>query len=234
MRRWLLGIAVTVLLVTGCAGPHVPDPSSEESAAVPAGAGAGAAGAAGGEQQRQTVRIAAVGDSITHGRSPEFAAGALSERSWIPHAVGGGVELVGGWARGGATTAEMLDHVTPVDADVLVILAGTNDVLQGVTDSGHGRSLTNIRAIARTVGAQNVVLSAIPPLNRRPAAAAAFNDSLRELAQNAGWHWVDGPAPLRDGTRFLPEMTHDGIHPTPEGADTLGKVLRGAVLDAAD
>ncbi|MFC7406007.1 SGNH/GDSL hydrolase family protein [Georgenia alba] len=235
MRRTLAGILL--LIVLGLSACATPDGAERAAGGAAGDGGAAAAGperpGAAHDPQPHTVRMAAVGDSITEARSPDFAAGDLNDLTWVSHAVGDDLELAGGWARGGATTAEMAAHVTPVDADVLVVLGGTNDVWQGLTADGHAETLANIRRVVDTVGADEVVLSAIPPLDRMPAAAAALNTSLEDLAHDSGWHWVDAPAPLREDDRFVPGLARDGVHPTREGAELLGAELRRAALEAA-
>lgn len=176
------------------------------------------------------TRLAVVGDSITEADSPDFEGGDLGAESWVYHAVGEDLVLVGGWARWGATTSQMAAAVEPVDADVLVILAGTNDVGSGAT---HESTLANLREIAGTVGAPQVVLSAVPPIDAAPALATDLNAALEDLARQEGWAWVDAPAELRDGERFAAGMASDGLHPTRRGARVLGGSIREAVLDAA-
>ncbi|GAA4432814.1 hypothetical protein GCM10023169_38990 [Georgenia halophila] len=177
-----------------------------------------------------TIRLAAVGDSITEADSPDFAAGQLGAESWVSYVVGDHVTLVGGWAQWGSTTAQMAAAVEPVDADVLVIMAGTNDVGPG---EGHEPTVANIRDIADTVGAPEVVLSAVPPIDRAPELATGLNTALEDLAADAGWHWVATPAALREGERFADGMSSDGVHPTRRGAEVLGGRIRAAVLEAA-
>jgi lysophospholipase L1-like esterase len=123
-----------------------------------------------------------------------------------------------------ATAAE------PVEADVLVILAGTNDVGAGAT---RASTLENLREIAAAVGAPEVVISAVPPIDAAPALATELNVALEGLAREEGWGWVDAPAGLRDGERFADGMTSDGLHPTEAGARVLGDAIGEAVRDVA-
>ncbi len=204
---------VLALLAAGCASPD--------------GGGTGATPDPGAE----AIRLAAVGDSITEADSPDFAAGQVGEESWVRYVVGEDVALVGGWARWGATTAEMADHAEPEDADVLVVLAGTNDL--GHTP--HATTTDHIRDVVGTVGADDVVLASVPPLDHSPQAAAELNASLEELADAEDWQWVDAAAEVRTAEgRFADGMTSDGVHPTRDGARALGGAIREAVLDVAD
>jgi lysophospholipase L1-like esterase len=175
------------------------------------------------------VRLAAVGDSITQADG-DVPQGVLGPASWLSTAVGGEVVFAGGWARAGATTADVLAAVGPVDADVLVVLAGTNDPGRGLT---AGETADNVRGIAERVGADAVVLSSVPPRDADPAVAVATNTALRELADGEGWLFADAAAGVRTGDRYAAGMTTDGLHPSAEGAAVIGAALREAVLRAA-
>lgn len=172
------------------------------------------------------IELAAIGDSITEADSPNFASGELGDESWVTHAVTEHLSFVGGWARWGATTDMMADEVEPIEADVLVILAGTND---GGLDSSN--TATNVREIVDTAGVGRVIISAIPPLDWSPSTATSTNRNLRALADREGWEWVDAPAGLREGGSFKPGMASDGVHPTAEGAAVIGHAVREAVLE---
>ena len=112
------------------------------SAAIALLAGCSAPGAA--ERPRPTeasadrpdaatdVTFAAVGDSITVADSPDFMGGDLGDGSWATYVEGAGFGFAGGWAEWGATTGRMAEQVASYDADVLVVLAGTNDVAFGI------------------------------------------------------------------------------------------------------
>ena len=111
----------------------------------------------------QNVTFAAVGDSLTEADSPNFAAGRIGEQSWILHAEAAGLDFAGGWARWGAPTSLMAANVRPVDADVLVVLAGTNDVARGVP---FAETAANIASIVAAAGPERVVVSAVLPVGR--------------------------------------------------------------------
>jgi lysophospholipase L1-like esterase len=173
--------------------------------------------------------FAAVGDSITDADSPDFAAGDLGDASWTRYVVDDGFAFAGGWAEWGATTAMMAESVGPVDADVLVVLAGTNDVAFGIPFED---SAANLDRIVEVVGIDDVVVVSIPPMDALPAGAEAYNDRLHELATDQGWRWVEASAGLRtaDG-RFADGMSLDGLHPSVEGARVLGEAIASALRE---
>jgi lysophospholipase L1-like esterase len=174
------------------------------------------------------VALAVVGDSISEADSDDFSAGVLGQGSWVSHAIGDGVRFAGGWAVSGALTSQMARGARPVDADVLVVLAGTNDVASGLPFESCA---VNLRSIVGTVGAPRVVVSSIPPIDVAPSFATTFNERLRALAEEAGWEFVDAMVGIRDGDGcFAPRMSFDGVHPTVEAARVIGGAIRAHVV----
>ncbi len=176
------------------------------------------------------VALVVVGDSLTAGSEPMADGEVRGEGSWVPAALGEPLVLAGGWAVPGATTADMRRAVEPVPGDVLVLMAGTNDVAAA---RDWAASRDDLLAVARTVRVEEVVVSAIPPFDPHPEAAVGFNERLRQVADEQGWTFVDpwGPAG-RDGT-WAEGASADGVHPTPEVAGEAGRALRDAVLARA-
>lgn len=210
MRRAVHVVLATALcLVLGACGP----PDTEEAATPEPRVGA--------------IRLAVVGDSITDADSPDLAGGMPGPTSWVSYAVGQEIELIGGWARWGATTADMAAAVqAPFDADVLVILAGTNDA--GWTpceDIGE-----HLIQVVTGAAVEEVVLSAVPPLDAVPESAADLNVCLEALAERQHWTWVDAAAGLRENGTFAEGMSTDGVHPSEAGARVIGEAIAAAVL----
>jgi lysophospholipase L1-like esterase len=174
--------------------------------------------------------IAVVGDSLTAGGSLDFSGGEYDRSTWVTQVLDDDIVLSGGWAIGGATTASMRAAVEPVDPDVLVIMAGTNDIGTGVPFQA---SKDNMDAIVRIVGGSHVIISAIPPYNPSPAAADDYNTNMAVYASSMGWTWVDPTADLRSGSVYKDGMSVDGVHPTAEGQTAMAEVLKNAIEDAA-
>lgn len=181
------------------------------------------------EPETGAIRMAAVGDSITDGDSLDLAGGVPGPLSWVSYAIGPGIEFVGGWAEWGATTERMAAAVRqPLDADVLVILAGTNDV-GWIPHEQIGRHLTQV---ADAAAVDSVVLSSVPPNDYALGRTAELNEYLARLAAHEDWIWVDAAAGLRDGDRYAEGMSSDGVHPSEEGARVIGAAIGAAILDA--
>jgi lysophospholipase L1-like esterase len=192
----------------------------------------GAAGPAGDPTTPpQHLRVVVVGDSITEMDSPNFEAGVIGPNSWASYVQDSDATVVGGWAHAGATTADMLaalDATSPLEADVLVIMAGNNDVDQHLSTA---EILDSLKQIAGMVQADRVVLSTLAPEDASVASAIQeVNSELPALAQEQGWQLVDPMQDVRDGEEhYLPGMTDDGVHPSSPAAGIVGRALHGAL-----
>ncbi|MFW3172817.1 SGNH/GDSL hydrolase family protein [Geodermatophilus sp. CPCC 206100] len=220
----LLAVLLAVLVACGTPG------ASGESEASPAGTGGSEPPA---PAPPEPVGFAVVGDSITAGTTaPVEGTRADGAGSWIPAAAVPPLAFRGGWAVPGATTADMRAEVGPVDAEVLVVMGGTNDLQLGIP---WEQSRADLVSAVGTAGVGAVVLSGIPPLDRAPQAALDHNGALRQLAGEQGWTFVDPWTESRtpQGT-WVPGASGDGVHPTQQVADLVGGRLRAAVLDRAD
>jgi lysophospholipase L1-like esterase len=180
-----------------------------------------------------TTRVLAVGDSITEADSADFDDGDVGAGSWAAYAGGEGVVVLGGWAHGGATSQDMVDGVTAdptvsgARPDVLVLMAGNNDVDAGIP---FAVTADNLVAIAGLVQADRVVLSSIAPEDEVADEVADFNARLPALAEREGWRLVDPMAGVSDGRGgYLPSMSEDGVHPTASGARLIGSALHPAL-----
>jgi lysophospholipase L1-like esterase len=177
-----------------------------------------------------TVTVVVVGDSITSMDSPDFDDGDIGPGSWAAYADGQGVRILGGWAHSGATTADMLGGLATraLDADVLVLLAGNNDIDHDVSAPAIEAQLEQI---AGKVHAHRVVLSTVAPEDAVAAAVEDLNSRLPALARAQGWQMVDPMSAISDGHgHYLPGMTRDGVHPTPPAARRIGETLHRALV----
>jgi lysophospholipase L1-like esterase len=152
--------------------------------------------------------FAVIGDSISTRASREGVD--MSSGSWTTYASQLGAEFVAeGWAESGAKLLEMHANVTPITADVLVVLAGTNDLDGELTVDNR---LWLVSDIVKKAGAERVILSAVPPLDRDPAASTEWKTLRTE-----------------QGT-YVAGYTPDGMHPTAPAAVVAGEALRVAIV----
>ncbi|THG30811.1 SGNH/GDSL hydrolase family protein [Naasia lichenicola] len=193
----VVGLALALILV-GCKVPvDAPAPTSPAPSSA------------------AQVRFAAVGDSLTAGTvMPGVLVDPPAEVSWVYYAdASDSAIFVGGWAHAGSTSTMQAANVTPVDADVLIIESGTNDVLQGID---FAQQTADMDAIASTIRAPSVLVLAIPPLESLAdsGAVTTTNVELEQLAFARGWDFLDPWKAYRLGERWSPGTSDDGIHPT--------------------
>ena len=172
----------------------------------------------------------AIGDSLTSGLGPGASLEVPGATSWLNGETAPLLQRVGGWAYPGRITEEMRAAAVPTDADVLVLLAGTNDL---VRDVPWERTAENLRAVAGTVGARQTLLVAIVPLDEMPDERQAFNARLTALAADSGWRFVDPWTSLGASGRWSPGASVDAVHPTPGSAVVAGREIAQAAWRAA-
>jgi lysophospholipase L1-like esterase len=185
---------------------------------------------------KRDLTVAAYGDSITAWIDRNNVA-VLS--TW-PNHLGAGVrfEPAQGWAKGGAKIAEMVENVTPVSADVLIIAAGTNDEGDRWGTPMEDR-LAGIDQIVTKSGAKRVILDAVPPRNStgalggNPVWATDWNAQLKALAAARGWDFFDPWSFLRaaDG-QYVAGTTVEGVHPTAASQLAAAAAITAYLLDA--
>ena len=177
------------------------------------------------------ITFAVAGDSLTAWDNQSFPepTGELDPITWTHWVIADGLELAGGYARGFATAGDVADAMVAVDADVLVVMVGTNDT--GVTDTDA--VLASIDDIVDTAGARAVVISAIPPDDGYADDALAFNAALSTFAGERGWTFVDPWDDMRVDGRWDVGLSEDGIHPTADAAKDAATALGRAIRDAA-
>lgn len=135
----------------------------------------------------------------------------------------------------GQTTAQVLarfkSDVVGRGYTLVIILCGTNDILQNTPDltTELTANLKAMGQIATAAGLQ-VVLSELPPATSNGvdlnATVAVVNASIARLAQEQGYLLVDYFTPMFGH----PEYFSDGIHPNTEGYSVMEAAL-AAVLN---
>ena len=206
--------------------------------AVVIAAGTVAARSAGGLQEMPTpvassaaptptatrpVTFGVVGDSITAWAGQEAG-------SWTSYVDTAALFTEQGWAQNGAPIALMEANTPRMSADVLVILAGTNDLGGTLTAD---TKLDLIDSIVEKSEVDHILISSVPPLDMNPAWSTAWNRELEQHAAAEGYDFVDSWVNARaaDGA-FIPGHTVDGIHPTPGAAAQAAAVIGRAIVSA--
>jgi lysophospholipase L1-like esterase len=217
-RRFLPALILSAAFVgiSGCAS--TPPPVSDKvQAAYEAGKSL--------QTAAPIIRVAAVGDSTTEGSAPDFNHGITGPLSW-PNSLPAGLGFVGGWAKGGASTQLIRDSASHVDADVLVVMAGTNDA----RFIPFQESDANLKTIVDKVGVKRVIVSTIAPHDPDPVVASAYNRQLEPFVRTQGWEYVDAWAGVRtDTNQYAPGLSQDGIHPSQEAVNIIAQAIAGAI-----
>lgn len=146
------------------------------------------------------------------------------------------LHAVGGYAHSGYRADQVLAEIGPVpQARVLVVEVGTNDVNQAVP---LDRTIANVDAIVRKVGAARVLVVAGPPSDwtwsrwgaDRRSGQIVLTDALHADADANGWGFVDPFRAIRaaDGA-YVAGTTPDGIHPTGEANRGVAAAMAEAI-----
>ena len=169
-----------------------------------------------GLPKKDERRVVFMGDSITEEWSnlyPEY----FTEKGYINRGIGG------------QTTPQMLIRFKPdvvdLKPEIVVILAGTNDIA-GNTGPSNAKMITdNIFSMAEIAKAyqMKVVLSSILPvyeydwareIKDPPSTIQAVNDALKQYASDQGLIYLDYFSSMVDERQGLnSDYTSDGVHP---------------------
>ena len=134
---------------------------------------------------------------------------------------------------GGQTTPQMLIRFKPdvidLEPDIVVILAGTNDIAGNTGPSNVKMITDNIFSMAELARAHQikVVLSSILPvfeyewakeIKDAPATIDSVNDELKKYINDHGLVYLDYFSSMVDERKGLnKDYTYDGVHPNQDG-----------------
>jgi lysophospholipase L1-like esterase len=213
----LLGLVLAVGgALAGCA--EVSAQGSEPSAAPTPPATAAPAPA-----DAPITSLVVVGDSLAAGEG--FDGTPQDPGSWKMF-LDDDIAVTGGWWRNGATTVNMADNLELSEGDVLVVMGGTNDIVRELPVADTESS---VRRIVQKVQTDAVILCAIPPYAKDPAAVRRINTALEQLANASGWLWVDPWELYRDGDDWTNGGSLDGMHAALPAYRSAGSVISDAI-----
>lgn len=171
------------------------------------------------------IRVAVAGDSTSS-----------QPQNWVEQLADPDIEVVALFAQGGYKSSQILTLAEACTADVAVLMPGVNDIAAGVP---FATIHENIEAIAATICAPHVLLSAIVPCNivdygvnhiNRNEQGEIFNRTLADLAAGRGWLFVDPSNQFRRlDNRFKAGTTVDGVHPTPAAYGLMAVRMAGYI-----
>ena len=179
------------------------------------------------------VKFAVLGDSISHGGASYIPAGQLSCQwqtySSVP---------IKNLARSGDTTQQMLDRfdsdVLPFKPQVLVIMAGVNDIRIGADAESVIKNLEALRdkCLANDMTPVFCTITSMNPeiMNRR--VIPLTDGDWREAREKINFwimttpYFVDVTKDLTDEFGYLrAEFTPDGLHPALRGKKIIGELI---------
>ena len=188
---------------------------------------------AAGPARAETLRLVAIGDSLTHGYGVEQGKGFVPQlQEWL-RGQGAEVEVINMGVSGDTTEGgrARLGWALADGADAVIIELGGNDLLRGIDPA---RSRANLDAMMTDLAARGipVLLAGLAaPLNYGQEFKDAFDGMYADLAKAHGAILYPNfvGALMNDGGG-LKAIQDDGIHPNAEGvalivADIGPKVL---------
>lgn len=151
----------------------------------------------------------------------------------------------------GQTTEQMLvrfrQDVVDLHPAVVVILAGTNDIAGNTGPESLAQIEGNYATMAEVARASRirVVFSSVTPENgtrpewtnytllRPPDEIVALNDWLRQYCRANDLVYLDYYSAMADAQgRMKPELTADGLHPSPAGFAVMAPLAEKAIREA--
>jgi lysophospholipase L1-like esterase len=189
---------------------------------------------------KDEIRVVFMGDSITDGWSNPQYGGFFPGKPYVNRGISG------------QTTPQMLVRFRPdvidLEPQVVVILAGTNDIAGNtgpMTLEQIEGNLTTMTELARAHGIR-VVLSSVMPVRdgvinkegerlvqtkkRPPESITALNDWIKKYAAENQLVYLDYFSALVDDQGFLKaEVTYDGLHPNAQGYIVMAPLAEKAI-----
>ncbi|MCU1205779.1 capsular biosynthesis protein [Stenotrophomonas maltophilia] len=180
-------------------------------------------------------RVVLFGDSITEGWGREGSAAFFPGKGWLNRGISG------------QTTAQMLvrfpQDVLALKPQVVVILAGTNDIAGNTGPSTQAMIEDNLHAMMELARAHGiaVVLASVLPVSEYPwmpgitpaPKVRALNTALKRYAEAKQLVYLDYYTPMANAAGGLdPQLAEDGVHPTAKGYAVMAPLAEAAIRRA--
>jgi len=194
-------------------------------------------------QQKGETRVVFLGDSITDNWDNEGYGGFFTGKSYINRGISG------------QTTPQMLIRFRPdviaFKPQVVVILAGTNDIAGNTGQTTLEAIKNNLMSIAELATANKikVVFASVLPVSdynkrsngdqiirtqqRPPEKILELNKWMKEYAAQNGYTYLDYFSALADEKGFLKaDLANDGLHPNAKGYAIMSPLAEEAIKKA--
>lgn len=195
------------------------------------------------QPQKGETRVVFLGDSITDNWSREGFGGFFPGKPYINRGISG------------QTTPQMLirmrSDVIALKPQVVVILAGTNDISGNTGPTTIEAIENNLMSIAELATANNikVIFASVLPVSdynkrangeaiirtgqRPPAKILELNSWLKDYAARNGYTYLDYFSAVVDEKGFLKEdLANDGLHPNAKGYAIMSPLAEEAIKKA--
>lgn len=189
------------------------------------------------------TRVVFFGDSITDNWSKAGYGGFFPGKPYVNRGIGG------------QTTSQMLVRfradVLALDPDVVVILAGTNDVAGNsgpISPEAVEDNLASMAELAKAHGVRVVLASILPvaddkrdgagqalvrTTDRPPATLRAINAWMSDYARRNGHVYLDYASAVGDASgAFKADLNGDGLHPNAAGYAVMAPLAEKAIAEA--
>ena len=179
------------------------------------------------------VKVAVLGDSISHGGAAYIPAGQLSCQ-WETYCA----VPVKNLARSGDTTQAMLNRfdndVLPFKPQVLIIMAGVNDIRLGADSRAVIKNLEALRdkCLANNIKPVFATLTSMNPEIMRSKGIPLTDGDWREVREQVNFwimktpYHIDVAEKLVDEFGYMKaELTPDGLHPALRGKMIIGQAI---------
>ncbi len=189
-----------------------------------------------GAPSAEEPRVVFMGDSITDGWPLNQY---FPDRDYVNRGISGQItsQMLG----------RMVVDVLNLDPQVMVVLAGTNDLARGLTNEAIQNNLSMIADLAVAHGITPVFASILPVSDhhketnpsyqrtpdRPPARIVALNGWIAEMCRTRGFPYLDYFAATVDSNGQLQaELAADGLHPNNAGYRVMTPLAHEAIMQA--
>ena len=170
------------------------------------------------------MKIICFGDSNTWGYDPRGPFGGRYDRPWPELLAGKPSRTVNNQGENGRQIPGPTVPF-PTDTDLLIIMLGTNDLLQGLSPEAACRQMERF-LVSLALDREKILLIGPPPMKRGHwvpdqkliEASVSLSDHYRGLAKRTGVRFADA------GQWNVP-LAFDGVHFTEEGHEGFAKGL---------
>ncbi|MDE0588594.1 arylesterase [Halocynthiibacter sp. C4] len=189
----------------------------------------------------QTVTIAALGDSLTHGYGLPAEEGLVSQLQRELDDANADVVLINAGVSGDTTAGGLsrIDWTMTPETDAMIVALGGNDLMRGIDPKQSRENLLQIIERVQAKGLPLLLVGIESSNNFGPEFKAEFDAIYPELAQETGvLLYPDIFAAFRDEltdpAALRKYMQGDAIHPNKDGVALIAEELAPKIIELAE